>query len=218
MARVAWRSCAAAVAAFAFAQAACAAGIDQLQAFVDGTKSAKATFQQATTDRVGRTVQRANGTFVFARPGRFRWTYDKPLDQLIVGDGERVWILDRDLNQVIVRKMGDALGATPAALLAGDNTLEKNFTLVDGGNAEGLEWVDATPKSVDSGFTQVKIGFRDKLPRTMLLTDSFGQTTRLTFDAIERNPALAADAFRFTPPAGADVIGEAKSAGGKAAK
>lgn len=184
-----------------------AGGIDELQAFVDGTKSAKATFAQVTTDKSGRLVQKSTGTFTFARPGRFRWAYDKPLDQLIVGDGERVWVYDRDLNQVIVRRMSQALGSTPAALLAGDNTLETNFTLVDGGAADGLDWVDATPKSTDAGFSAVRMGFKDHLPRAMVLTDNFGQTTRLTFDHLERNPVLDADAFHFTPPKGADVIG-----------
>jgi outer membrane lipoprotein carrier protein len=119
-------------------------------------------------------------------------------------------VYDRDLNQVIVRRMSQALGSTPAALLAGDNTLEKNFTLVDGGTADGLIWVDATPKTSEAGFSAVRMGFRDHLPRAMVLTDNFGQTTNLTFDHLERNPALAADAFRFAPPAGADVIGDAR--------
>jgi outer membrane lipoprotein carrier protein len=107
---------------------------------------------------------------------------------------------------VIVRALDAALGATPAALLAGDNTLERNFTLVDGGSADGLAWVDATPKSAESTFTKVRIGFRDQAPRAMELVDAFGQTTRLTFDRFERNVALAADLFRFTPPPGADVV------------
>jgi outer membrane lipoprotein carrier protein len=205
---IAWRQCLLAGAlACGIAQA---AGIAELQAFVEGTKSAKATFAQTTTDKSGRLVQKSTGTFTFERPGHFRWTYDKPLEQLIVGDGERVWVYDRELNQVIVRRMSQALGSTPAALLAGDNTLEKNFTLIDGGTADGLDWVDATPKSTDAGFSAVRMGFRDHLPRAMILTDNFGQTTRLTFDHLERNPALAADAFRFTPPPGADVIGDGK--------
>ncbi|MEO6928378.1 MAG: outer membrane lipoprotein chaperone LolA [Casimicrobiaceae bacterium] len=196
--------------ALVVAAAAHAGGIDALQAFVEGTKTATATFAQSTTDKSGRLVQKSTGTFTFARPGRFRWTYDKPLEQVIVGDGTRVWVYDHDLNQVIVRRMSQALGSTPAALLAGDNTLEKNFTLVDGGHADGLEWVDATPKTTDAGFSAVRMGFRDGLPRAMLLTDAFGQTTRLDFDHLQRNPVLAADVFRFTPPAGADVIGDGK--------
>jgi outer membrane lipoprotein carrier protein len=204
------RSLVATVAALAavLAAPAFAAGIDELQAFVAGTRSAKATFAQTTTDKAGRVVQKSTGTFAFARPGRFRWTYDRPLDQLIVGDGQRVYVYDRDLNQVIERRMTQALGSTPAALLAGDDALEKNFTLVDGGSADGLAWVNATPKSTDSGFTAVRMGFRDHLPRTMILTDAFGQTTRLTFADIERNPTLDPQLFTFTPPQGADVIAD----------
>ncbi len=187
-----------------------AGGLEQLQAFVDGTKSGHARFQQVTAGRGGRPAQQANGTFTFARPGKFRWSYDKPFDQLIVGDGQKLWIYDRDLNQVIVRDQTAALGATPAALLAGDNTLERNFTLVSAGSESALDWVDAKPKSTDSGFTRVRIGFRDNLPRAMQLTDAFGQTTELTFTSFERNPKIDAGEFRFVPPQGADVVGEKK--------
>jgi outer membrane lipoprotein-sorting protein len=107
---------------------------------------------------------------------------------------------------VIVRALDAALGATPAALLAGDNALERNFTLVDGGNADGLAWVDATPKAAESTFTKVRIGFKGALPRAMELTDAFGQTTRLAFDGFREERDLGADLFRFTPPQGADVV------------
>ena len=185
--------------------AADAGGIDELNAFLDGAKNGRATFTQTVVARSGRAPQASSGKFAFARPGRFRWSYEKPYEQLVVGDGARVWVYDRDLNQVIVRELDAALGATPAALLAGDNALEKNFSLVDAGAADGLAWVEATPKSADSTFTKVRIGFRDQLPRAMELADAFGQTTRLHFDAFERNIALPSDLFRFVPPAGADV-------------
>ena len=187
-----------------------AAGIDQLKAFVEGTKSGRVAFLQITTDKAGRKVQEASGMFVFARPGKFRWAYEKPFEQLIVGDGDKVWVFDRDLNQVIVRKMTQALGSTPAALLAGDNALEKNFELSDGGTEAGLEWVEAKPRTAEAGFERVRIGFRDNLLRAMQLKDAFGQTTQLGFANLERNPALAPDLFRFVPPKGADVIGETK--------
>jgi outer membrane lipoprotein carrier protein len=191
-----------------FACAAGASGLDQLHAFLAGTKTAQGSFRQVVVNRDGRTTQTTSGTFAFARPGKFRWTYDKPFDQLIVGDGEKVWVYDRDLNQVIVRKLDAALGATPAALLAGDNALEKNFTLVAGGEGEGLEYVNATPKAADSQFKRIRLGFSGELPRKMELTDAFGQTTDLAFSDVRRNPALPADTFRFTPPKGADVVGQ----------
>lgn len=183
-----------------------AGGIDELQAFVDGARNGRATFRQTVVSRSARVPQVSSGTFAFARPGKFRWSYEKPYEQLVVGDGAKVWVYDRDLNQVIVRELDAALGATPAALLAGDNALERNFALVDGGTSDGLAWVEATPKSADSTFTRVRIGFRDRLPRAMELVDAFGQTTRLAFDAFERNVAIPADQFRFVPPAGADVV------------
>ena len=185
-----------------------ASGLDQLHAFLEGTQSAQGSFRQNVVNKDRRTTQATSGTFAFERPGRFRWTYEKPFDQLIVGDGEKVWVFDRDLNQVIVRKLDAALGATPAALLAGDNALEKNFTLVAGGAAEGIEYVDATPKSSESQFTRIRLGFVDNLPRRMELTDAFGQSTELTFSDVRRNPKVAADAFVFTPPKGADVVGQ----------
>jgi outer membrane lipoprotein carrier protein len=184
-----------------------ARGLDQLHAFLESTKTARGTFHQTVTNAQGRTTQKSSGSFAFQRPGKFRWTYDKPYDQLIVGDGANVWIYDKDLNQVIERKLDAALGSTPAALLAGDNALERSFDLADGTPANGLEYVDATPKSTDTQFKRIRLGFRDNLPRAMTLTDAFGQTTELVFDTVERNPSLAGDQFRFTPPPGADVIG-----------
>jgi outer membrane lipoprotein carrier protein len=201
---------AAACALALFSNGAFAGGLEQLQAFLDGAKTGRATFKQVVAGRNSRPPQESTGTFAFARPGKFRWAYEKPFDQLIVGDGQRLWIHDRDLNQVIVRDLPAALGATPAALLAGDNTLERNFTLVSAGSDGGVDWVDAKPKSTDSGFTRVRIGFRDNLPRAMELTDAFGQSTQLTFTTFERNPNIDPAEFRFVAPKGADVVGEKK--------
>ena len=185
-----------------------ASGLDQLHAFLTGTQSAQGAFKQVVVNKDGRTTQTTSGTFAFQRPGKFRWTYEKPFDQLIVGDGEKVWVYDRDLNQVIVRKLDAALGATPAALLAGDNALEKNFTLLAGGESDGVQYVAATPKSAESQFTRIRLGFVDELPRSMQLIDAFGQTTELTFSDVRRNPKIATDAFEFKPPKGADIVGQ----------
>jgi outer membrane lipoprotein carrier protein len=199
---------AAIVLAFALHSAATmGSGIDQLRAFVDGARTGKASFRQTVTAKSGRVPQVSSGTFAFARPGRFRWSYDKPYAQLLVGDGDKLWIYDPDLNQVVVRKLDRALGATPAALLAGSNAFETNFVLIDGGVADGVEFVEAKPKSPDTGFDRIRIGFKDNLPRTMELHDTFGQVTQLSFEAFERNAAIDPAIFRFTPPPGADVVG-----------
>lgn len=182
--------------------------MERFREFVRGTQSARAEFEQKVYDRERRLTQESQGTFSFLRPGRFRWSTTKPYDQVIVGDGERVWIHDADLNQVTVRKMAQALGSTPAALLAGSSEVERAFEFADGGRAGGLEWLVATPREKDAGFERIRLGLGAKGVEAMELADHFGQTTVLTFSAIARNPPLDASAFRFVPPKGADVLGE----------
>ena len=200
----------AAVASFALlgVSAAHADAIEQLKAFHATTKSGRVTFRQVVVSKNQQGQRESTGTFAFQRPGKFRWFYEKPFEQLIVGDGEKVWVYDRDLNQVIVRKLDVALGSTPAALLAGDSALEKNFDLVDTGKRDGLDYVEAKPRSPDTGFERVSIGFADNVPRAMELRDTFGNVTMLTFGRFERNPAIDANEFKFVPPKGADVVGD----------
>lgn len=196
------------VLAMLFAGGAQASSLDEFKAFFSGTQSARARFEQKVHDRSGKVVQEAKGSFVFQRPGRFRWTYDKPADQVIVGDGQRVWIYDRSLNQVTVRKLTAAIGATPAGLLAGGTGIEKAFELSDAGSRDGLEWVDAKPREKEAGFERVRIGFGREGLQAMELTDHFGQTTQLRFSNLVRNPKVDAAEFRFDPPKGADVLGD----------
>jgi len=185
-----------------------AAAIDRFRSFLQSTRSVKADFDQKVADRSGKQVQQSKGSFVLLRPGRFRWTYAKPVDQLIVGDGQRVWIYDRDLNQVTVRRLSKALGSTPAALLAGSSDVEKAFDLSEAGQRDGLEWLEAKPRDRDAGFERIRMGFDTAGVRAMELTDNFGQTTLLRFTNLVRNPQVDPADFRFTPPKGADVLGE----------
>jgi outer membrane lipoprotein carrier protein len=193
---------------FLFSATAEASAIDRFKAFVRATQSARADFEQKVYDRGGKLTQESKGTFVFQRPGLFRWVYAKPVDQVIVGDGERVWIHDRDLNQVTVRKLSRALGSTPAALLAGSADVEKAFELSDAGSRDGLEWLEARPREREAGFERVRMGFSADGIRAMELLDHFGQTTQLRFSNLVRNPKVDRSEFRFEPPKGADVLGE----------
>jgi len=183
-----------------------AAALDQLRTFLTQTTSARGEFTQQVMRNSA--TQVASGRFTFQRPGRFRWLYEKPYEQLIVADGERLTLFDKDLNQVTVRKLQAALPSSPASILFGSNDFEREFDVTDAGARDGLEWIRATPRAKDTPFERIEIGFRDGLPGAMLLVDSFGQTTRLTFSKFERNPKLDADTFRFTPPKGADVLTE----------
>jgi outer membrane lipoprotein carrier protein len=185
-----------------------AAAIDRFKSFARATQAARADFEQKVHDRSGKLTQESKGSFVFQRPGLFRWVYAKPVDQVIVGDGERVWIHDRDLNQVTVRKLSAALGSTPAALLAGSADIEKAFELSEAGSRDGLEWLEAKPREREAGFERVRMGFDAEGLRAMELLDHFGQTTHLRFFNLVRNPKLDRSEFRFEPPKGADVLGE----------
>ena len=184
-----------------------AGGIDQLKTFLETTKSARGTFVQSVANKSGRKPQQSAGSFAMMRPGKFRWHYEKPYPQLLVSDGEKLWSFDPDLNQVAVKKLGRALGSSPAALLAGGD-LDGHFVLKDAGQAEGIEMVDATPKAADGTFERVRIGLKDNLPRIMEIRDSFGQVTTLIFGEFVSNPTLPKDQFKFVPPKGADVVGE----------
>jgi outer membrane lipoprotein carrier protein len=185
-----------------------AAAVDRFREFAKSTQAARAGFEQKVYDKAGKLVQESKGSFVFQRPGKFRWVYAKPTDQVIVGDGERVWIHDRDLNQVTVRKLTAALGSTPAALLAGSADIEKAFELSEGGSRDGLEWLEARPREREAGFERVRMGFGPNGVQAMELTDHFGQTTHLRFSDMTRNPKVDPGEFRFKPPPGADVLGE----------
>lgn len=185
-----------------------AGGIDRLQAFIAGARTAEADFTQTVTDKSGRVTQKASGTMAFQRPGKFRWDYRAPYEQIIVGDGSKLWLYDVDLEQVTVRKLGDVISGTPAALLAGDDAIEKYFNLRDAGQRAGLEWLEATPKNKDTTFDHIRMGFQGDVLVEMELFDHFGQRTSLRLSNLARNPTIKASRFKFTPPKGVDVIGE----------
>lgn len=185
-----------------------AAATDALKVFLTQTQTVKARFAQMVLDKNLKPLQQAQGVMQFSRPGKFRWDYQKPYEQVIVGDGSKLWIYDKDLNQVTVRKLDRALGSSPAALLAGSNDLERDFKLSNAGTDKGLDWLEAVPKNKETAFERVRMGFGKSGLEAMELRDQFGQTTVITFADVERNPRIAADVFRFTPPQGADVISE----------
>ena len=185
-----------------------AASTERFAQFIGATQSARAVFEQKVFDRSGKLVQESKGTLAFSRPGKFRWAYEKPYEQLIVGDGTRVWVYDPDLQQVTVKRISQVMTSTPAALLAGNNEAMRAFQLTDQGTRQGLEWLEAIPKDKEGGFERVLLGFGFSGLEVMELSDSFGQKTVLRLTSFERNPGLDPALFRFVPPKGADVIGD----------
>lgn len=205
-----------AVAMLATVGAAQAAAIEKLHRFLDTTRTLRAEFTQTVVGKSAKQPQVSSGAMMLSRPGKFVWQIEKPYKQQLVGDGEKVWMYDPDLRQVTVRKFDTALGSTPAALLVGApdgkgggrSALENRFSLKEAGTRDGYEWLEATPKTPDSGFERLLIGFAGEDLKAMELFDNFGQTTRLVFGRSERNMALAPALFKFTPPPGVDIIGE----------
>lgn len=182
----------------------CADSITDLKNWLRETRTLKADFAQTSAGGIG--GGKSQGNMAISRPGKFRWSINKPYSQLMVGDGSRIWLYDPELKQVIVRKSEKALGGTPAALLAGDSDSEQRFSFKADGEHAGAEWVIAEPKQNDTGFVRIRIGLAGNELKGMVLEDSFGQVTTLVFTNVVRNGDAPASLFRFTPPAGADVL------------
>jgi outer membrane lipoprotein carrier protein len=179
--------------------------VDTLKEFVRDVKTGRAAFTQVVTSPDGVKKKNSSGTFEFSRPNRFRFAYLKPFEQLIVADGQKVWIFDADLNQASSRKLSAALGNTPAALLAG-GSLDNDFDLSALPPKDGLDWAQALPRTKDGAFQSMRVGFKGKDLAAVEIVDSFGQRSLLQFTQFVPNVNLPADGFKFTPPAGADVI------------
>ncbi|ALV06463.1 outer membrane lipoprotein chaperone LolA [Roseateles depolymerans] len=180
-------------------------GVASLQQFVTEVKSGRATFNQTVTAPDGKRKKATTGTFEFQRPNQFRFSYDKPAEQLIIGDGKKVWVYDPDLAQASVRNMDQALGATPVALLAGGD-LSKDFILKSQPAEQGVEWALATPKRSDSGLQSLRLGFRGRELVALEIVDAFGQRSVMQFNSVQVNAKVAPERFRFDPPAGTDVM------------
>jgi outer membrane lipoprotein carrier protein len=188
------------------AGAAQADAVDTLREFAREVKTGRASFTQTVSAPDGARKKMSSGDFEFARPDRFRFVYRKPFEQQIVADGRKVWLYDVDLNQVTVRLMSQALGATPAALLAGV-AMDKDFELNAAPSIDGVDWVQALPRAKDAASIQsIRVGFRAKSLAALEIVDAFGQRSLLQFSAVETNPRLADDRFRFVPPKGVDLI------------
>jgi outer membrane lipoprotein carrier protein len=216
----AWLSLAALGALFSIAvsaQGTGAAGLESLESFVRNTRSGRASFTQVVTSpakdgQVAKT-KTSSGSFEFLRPNRFKFLYKKPFEQSIVSDGQTLWLHDVDLNQVTSRKLAQALDGTPAAVIAAAadlKSLQAGFNLSPLPEKNGVQWVQATPKTKEGQLQSISVGLKptDKGSELAALEilDSFGQRSVMTFMQFEINPSLDASAFQFKPPAGADVI------------
>lgn len=193
-----------AAAASASAQASAASDVEKL---LDGVSSWSADFTQTVDDGHGKVLRSAAGKIYLQKPGKFRWDYSQPSDQVIVADGKHIWLYDKDLQQVNVRDMDASLQSTPAVLLSGGATVGSQFDVSTLPKSGGLDWYQLVPKHADTDFRAVRIGFDHGELASLFLADKLNQVTQLTFTNAKRNVKLIPDLFEFTPPPGVDVIG-----------
>ena len=186
--------------------AADSAAARRLELALGGLTGLRAEFRQSVIDVGGQVIETAEGTVALARPGKFRWDYRVP-EQLIVSDGVTVWFHDVGLEQVTIRAAADTLAGTPAMLLSGDGDLRVAFEIADAGTEDGLTWSRLTPRREDGDFRELRVGIAAGVLRRMTLLDRLGQTTRLEFERVERNPHFDKAVFSFIPPPGVDVVG-----------
>ena len=189
------------------AKASNAASAAELERYLAGLKSFEAQFRQTLHDSRGRVTEQADGRLYLEKPGRFRWEYREPNEQLIVSDGKNLWLFDVELEQVTVKPLDASLAMTPALLLAGQASVGESFTIEAAPAAGGMKWFALTPRRQDTDFTRLRLGFAGKDLRAMELEDKLQQRTLIVFSAVKRNPRLGSTLFAFVPPQGVDVIG-----------
>jgi outer membrane lipoprotein carrier protein len=183
-----------------------AGGLDTLHKFNSDTDGISGQFTQTVKSK--KRTQVTSGTFAIQRPGLFRWEYVKPYKQTIVGDGKTVWLYDQDLAQVTKRSQNQTIGDSPAAILSNKSALNANYSLADDGQKDGINYIQAKPKRSNTGYQNIRIGFRGDNLANMQLKDSFGNLTTITFTQINTQPKFDRSIFKFTPPKGVDVLSQ----------
>jgi len=179
-----------------------------LETFLAGLDTFSAGFEQTLLNELGEEMEKSVGALYVERPGKFQWAYWEPFPQLIVSDGRSLWIYDEDLEQVTIRDVTASIDDSPAALLGGDVDVDTHYVVIEAGESEGVQWLELTPRDIESQYETVRLGFRDGELAAMELFDNLGQKTRIVFQDVRRNPPLEQKLFAFTPPEGVDVVDE----------
>lgn len=179
-----------------------------LSHFLDDLKTIESDFSQTLLNESGEIIENSSGKLYLLQPDKFYWSYQIPYSQKIISDGEVLWIFDEDLEQVTIRDMSDDLSQTPAGIILGNHDIKQHFIEIDLGDIDGFNWIELTPKNIDSQYQSIKIGFDNNKLGMLIINDSLGQTTRIDFVDVKRNVEIEQDKFIFTAPEGIDVIDE----------
>ena len=179
---------------------------DPLANFLDGLQSFQSRFSQSLVDENGTELEKATGTLYLQQPGKFHWSYEVPYEQKIISDNESIWLYDVDLEQITIRAMTDSIKQTPAAVILGNENVNEHFVQIDMGVIEGYNWIELTPRDLESEYNNVRIGFNGDKLGMMILFDNLGQITRIDFSEAERNTKIDSELFNLKIPEGVDVI------------
>lgn len=179
-----------------------------LDHFLNKLESFQADFTQTLSNEQGVTLETSSGVMYMQNPSKFRWVYQEPYEQLIITDGKTLWLYDADLAQVTVRDIEESINNTPAAIISGQENIDKYYVMVDMGNIEGYDWIELTPKDVENQYSSVRLGFNDNVLGMMIMFDNLGQVTRIDFHNPVRNKRFGGPLFTFETPEGVDVVDE----------
>lgn len=177
-----------------------------LKDYLKGLDTLSADFEQVTFSADRNAMAESAGVFYLKRPGKFRWEYRKPGEQIILADGKRVYVYDVELEQVSHQDQAKALAGTPAMLLADSAPVDREFSIKDLPTRDGLAWLELKPKAQDTEVQSIQIGFEGKELRSLIMEDAFGQVTRLLFSGAKRNPSLKDDLFKLQPNKATDIL------------
>lgn len=181
---------------------------DPLQAFLDNFNSLESNFIQQLINEDGEVLEKSEGILKLQQPGKFNWSYETPYAQKIISNGEVLWLFDEDLEQLTIKNIGNTLDETPAGIILGNNDINEHFVQVSMGLTDGYDWIELTPKSLETQYKNIRIGFNDSQLGMMIIVDNLGQITRIDFQNVKRNVELQPSSFELETPAGVDVIDE----------
>lgn len=180
--------------------------INKLERFLEGLETFQAEFTQTLLGQDGEIMEKSGGMVYIKRPGRFHWHYSEPYSQYLISNGRSLWVYDEDLEQVTIRDIGASMADSPAAILGGEEDIDRHYVVVDKEGDGDIDWIELTPRDVESQYQSIRLGFRDNRLVAMTMLDSLGQETEILFLDGKRNPELQEGLFEFQPPEGVDVI------------
>lgn len=180
--------------------------IDQLEQLMSGFSNYSANFEQYTEDEKGLRGEISKGSMNIKRPNSFRWKTTTPFPQLIVSDGNVMWIYDADLEQATRKKVSQRETNGAALILNGDvQAITEKFNVTQIIDREREKLFELLPKQ-EGNFEKIQLFFANGVIQELMLVDLFGKQTTIILTKAKINQKFKPDLFKFNPPPGIDVM------------